>query len=126
MHKDKKGRVLASLTEVKNKTGDIFALVDEFGEVYITSYNKTRYRISKMDITSILEEKEAKPKQKKVAQKKEVAEVKATEETPEVVVEKVEEKNDSEEKMESIEISAYDRNNKMEQEFVDNSTKALL
>lgn len=124
MHKDKKGRVLASLTEVKNKTGDIFALVDEFGEVYITSYNKTRYRISKMDITSILEEKEVKVKQKKTVQSKKTEEV-VVKKNPEPVVEPEAEK-EVEEKMESIEISTYDRNNKMEQEFVDNSTKALL
>jgi uncharacterized protein YqfA (UPF0365 family) len=49
MHKAEDGKVIASLTEVKNKTGDIFALVDKFGEVSLTSYNKIRYKIVKVD-----------------------------------------------------------------------------
>lgn len=63
MHKTKDGKVIASLTEVKNKTGDIFALVDEYGEVTLTSYNKPRYRITKIEFGSILEVKE-KPERK--------------------------------------------------------------
>jgi hypothetical protein len=55
MHKNKDGKVIASLTEVKNKTGDIFALVDEFGEVVLTSYNKPRYKILKIGVSDILE-----------------------------------------------------------------------
>ncbi len=54
MKKDSKGRVIASLTEVKNKTGDIFALVDQCGSVYLTSYNKIRYKIEKVSIESLL------------------------------------------------------------------------
>lgn len=54
MKKRKDGKIVASLTEVKNKTGDIFALVDEFGEVLLTSYNKPKYRIIKVDITEVL------------------------------------------------------------------------
>jgi phosphoribosylformylglycinamidine (FGAM) synthase PurS component len=54
MKKRKDGKIVASLTEVKNKTGDIFSLVDEFGEVLLTSYNKTKYRILKVDITEVL------------------------------------------------------------------------
>lgn len=50
MYKNKDGKVIASLTEVKNKTGDIFAIVDEFGEISLTSYNKVRYKIIKVDI----------------------------------------------------------------------------
>lgn len=50
MHKDKNGKIFASLTEVKNKTGDIFALVDEHGEITLTSYNKPRYKISKLSV----------------------------------------------------------------------------
>lgn len=46
MHK-KNGKVYATLTEVKNLIGDVFAAVDEHGEVAITSYNKTKYIISK-------------------------------------------------------------------------------
>lgn len=45
MHKTKDGKVMASLTEVKNQTGNIFTAADKYGEVYITSYNKIRYRI---------------------------------------------------------------------------------
>jgi hypothetical protein len=44
--KDKKA--YASLTEVKNKLGDVFALADEHGEVYISSYNKPKYIISRI------------------------------------------------------------------------------
>ncbi len=51
MKKTKDGKVLASLTEVKNKTGDIFSLVDEFGEVILTSYNKQKYVITKIDVS---------------------------------------------------------------------------
>lgn len=47
MHKTKDGKVMASLTEVKNQTGNIFTAADRYGEVYITSYNKVRYRIIK-------------------------------------------------------------------------------
>lgn len=55
MHKTKEGKVTASLTEVKNKTGDIFALVDQYGEVTLTSYNKPRYKIMKIDLDEIIE-----------------------------------------------------------------------
>lgn len=71
MHKAKDGRVTASLTEVKNKTGDIFDLVDEYGEVILTSYNKARYKITKIDISEILQTKVAdKPQKKKLIAKK--------------------------------------------------------
>jgi len=55
MYKNKDGKVIASLTEVKNKTGDIFAIVDEFGEIALTSYNKVRYKIIKVDIENSVE-----------------------------------------------------------------------
>ncbi|CAG0942259.1 hypothetical protein BROC_01802 [Candidatus Brocadiaceae bacterium] len=55
MYKNKDGKVIASLTEVKNKTGDIFAIVDEFGEISLTSYNKVRYKIIKVDIENIVD-----------------------------------------------------------------------
>lgn len=51
MRKRKDGKIVASLTEVKNKTGDIFSLVDEFGEVLLTSYNKPKYKIVKVSIS---------------------------------------------------------------------------
>lgn len=47
MHK-KKGKIYATLTEVKNQIGDVFAAVDEHGAVTITSYNKEKYIISKV------------------------------------------------------------------------------
>ncbi|MDQ6986113.1 MAG: hypothetical protein Q9M91_02535 [Candidatus Dojkabacteria bacterium] len=59
MHKTEDGKVIASLTEVKNKTGDIFALVDEFGEVTLTSYNKPRYKISKIGVADMLESRDS-------------------------------------------------------------------
>lgn len=55
MYKNKDGKVIASLTEVKNKTGDIFAIVDEFGEISLTSYNKIRYKIVKVEIENIVD-----------------------------------------------------------------------
>jgi hypothetical protein len=54
MKRDSKGRIIASLTEVKNKTGDIFALVDQYSAVYLTSYNKVRYKIEKISIENLL------------------------------------------------------------------------
>jgi hypothetical protein len=72
MRKRKDGKIEASLTEVKNKTGDIFTLVDEFGEVILTSYNKAKYRILKIDINEILQlddEKKTKKDKKSVMDK---------------------------------------------------------
>ncbi len=67
MHKRKDGKVVASLTEVKNKTGDIFTLVDEFGEVILTSYNKPKYRIVKVNIAETLNlEESEQPKKREV------------------------------------------------------------
>lgn len=62
MKKRKDGKIVASLTEVKNKTGDIFQLVDEYGEVTLTSYNKERYRIVKIGIENFIDLKEEMPK----------------------------------------------------------------
>lgn len=73
MHKDKTGKIVATLTEVKNKTGDIFSLVDEFGEVMLTSYNKPKYRITKIDISEILDLREKERVQKKAAKVEKVA-----------------------------------------------------
>ena len=64
MYKNKDGKVIASLTEVKNKTGDIFAIVDEFGEIALTSYNKVRYKIIKVDIENSVEINEDGPEAK--------------------------------------------------------------
>lgn len=54
MYKSKEGKVFATLTEVKNKTGDIFAIVDEFGEITLTSYGKSRYRIVKVALEEVM------------------------------------------------------------------------
>lgn len=72
MHK-KNGKVYATLTDVKNLIGDVFAAVDEYGEVAITSYNKTKYLIVKApsaDINEIVEE--IAPKQKKSGAEKKI------------------------------------------------------
>lgn len=43
----KSNKASATLTDVKNKTGDVFGLADKHGSVLITSYNKPKYVISK-------------------------------------------------------------------------------
>lgn len=111
MHKDKSGKVFASLTEVKNKTGDIFALVDEFGEVYITSYNKTRYKISKMDISNFLSLERNSREREVVSEPEEVEEIKA------------EEKSLFPRK---VDLDIFNRDNKREKDFVRNATKPLV
>ncbi len=55
--KVKNNKATATLTDVKNRIGDVFSLVDDFGEVTITSYNKSAYIISKFS-----PEAEQKPK----------------------------------------------------------------
>lgn len=45
----------ATLTDVKNKTGDVFALAEKNGAVVITSYNKPKYVISKYSVFEELE-----------------------------------------------------------------------
>lgn len=49
----KDNKAYATLTDVKNKTGDVFALADEYGEVTITSYNKSKYAIARLAIANI-------------------------------------------------------------------------
>jgi len=136
MHKNKDGKVTASLTEVKNRTGDIFALVDEFGEVYLTSYNKVRYKISKTDISNFIEleegsskaekretarvEKKAAPVVKKAATlpktqvKEEVAEVMPEPKKEENVLSKI------------SKIIPWDRNNSKETDFANSSRNPLV
>lgn len=92
MYKSKNGKVIASLTEVKNKTGDIFALVDEFGEVILTSYNKPRYRIVKIGVADILEENSEAPK--KIREEK----VSVIEKMKSTITKSVEDLTDSDEK----------------------------
>lgn len=67
MHK-KNGRIYATLTEVKNLIGDVFAAVDEHGEVAITSYNKAKYIITKApapEMSDLIEEMPIKKVSKK-------------------------------------------------------------
>ncbi|MFS8130936.1 MAG: hypothetical protein ACMG57_03070 [Candidatus Dojkabacteria bacterium] len=135
MHKNKDGKVTASLTEVKNRTGDIFALVDEFGEVYLTSYNKVRYKITKTDIASFIElsegvskaerkesvkpEKKAAPRRPSPALKQEVVE------EPVAKVEPEEVKEDSVISKIS-KIIPWDRNSSKETDFANNSRSPLV
>jgi hypothetical protein len=138
MHKDKSGKVMASLTEVKNKTGDIFALVDEFGEVFITSYNKTRYVIKKMDITNILGEERtpsktstSKAKPAKVTPKR----MEVIEEPEQEVKEKVavsqpveakEENGVGLAKVSSIDVDKFNRYSNKEKSFISKATMPLV
>ncbi len=133
MRKTKDGQVIASLTEVKNKTGDIFALADEYGEVILTSYNKPRYKIVKMDLEDIFDpipNSDTKPNKevKTKTEPKIVEEVttKKKESVQETIEEpKVEKKsNDLAERV--ITISKWERDNKSERAFVQKATKHLI
>lgn len=126
MYKDKNGKVVASLTEVKNKTGDIFALVDEFGEIYLSSYNKIRYVIKKTGISDFIDLQERETKEvpdRPVKVKKESKEVEKTSK-----VEKAEVKEESKE--DNIEVNidfvAWNRENKHEVDHVKDITKPLV
>lgn len=55
------GKAYATLTEVKNKIGDVFTLADEYGEIVITSYNKPKYKIIRLSRTR--QETEPEPEQ---------------------------------------------------------------
>ncbi|MCA9386498.1 hypothetical protein KC669_00520 [Candidatus Dojkabacteria bacterium] len=136
MHKRKDGKIIASLTEVKNKTGDIFALVDEFGEVTLTSYNKPKYRITKVDIMETLkidEKDDEKPEEEKKSVIKKVAETfkpakEEKVEEPEVVSpEPMEQPESTEEtKTESdIDLKVWDRNSKDEKDFTKNLLRPI-
>jgi len=143
MHKSKDGKIYASLTEVKNKTGDIFAVVDEFGEISLTSYNKIRYKIVKVDINSVLsfdEEKEIKPK--KIRVESAIVEItkndKLNEENKlniEIENEQIAEIQEKEPEdaivtnnlfSSIIDITSWDRNNKVEREFTKKSMNPLI
>ncbi len=68
MYKTKNNKVIASLTELKNKTGDILALADEFGEVTLTSYNRPRYKVIRIEMEEVVDlDSEAPKKKVKVA-----------------------------------------------------------
>ena len=120
MHKTKEGKVIASLTEVKNKTGDIFALVDEFGEVVLTSYNKPRYRIVKIGVADMLEEKSTQVKNPKSESKTSIVKKvvkKATE--PKVVRKKEEKSLISNEILEQLKkLAPWNKNSKKEKNYI--------
>jgi hypothetical protein len=129
MYKDKSGKVVASLTEVKNKTGDIFALVDEFGEIYLSSYNKIRYVIKKTGISDFIELQERETKSvpdRPVKVKKEA--VKATREVSRE--EEPAKHTKAEVKEDEIEVNidfvAWDRENKHETSHISSITKPLV
>ena len=149
MYKNKDGKVIASLTEVKNKTGDIFAIVDEFGEIALTSYNKVRYKIIKVDIENSVEinadgpevrvattEKKRlttpKFEQREETPEKIVEEIKPTKEVmvEEPVIEKMPEaklepkENKLFEKV--IDINVWDRDGRTERQFSLNSIRPLI
>ncbi len=135
MHK-KDGKVYASLTEVKNKTGDIFAIVDQYGEIFLTSYNKIRYRISKEDIHDVVnieEKKSVKPSKVKKALKEKTEPVeKATsvfdEPVKKAAVVEVPAQVETKEGLSSkaISIVPWDRNNMFEKNFTEQSMKPLI
>ncbi|MCA9381494.1 hypothetical protein KC678_04470 [Candidatus Dojkabacteria bacterium] len=147
MHKRKDGKIIASLTEVKNKTGDIFALVDEFGEVTLTSYNKPKYRIIKVDIMETLkideekEQSESESKEEKKSVMKKVADaIKPTkaEEPAKVEPEVTEVKEEAPEPVEKsepvaetssteseVDLQVWDRNSKGEKTFTKDALKPL-
>lgn len=128
MYKTKDGKVCASLTEVKNRTGDIFDMVDEFGEVILTSYNKERYKITKIDLASTLEIKSESKNEK--GNKVEVA-VAPKQETTTLVESSKEEmrsedtRQTDDESIISDDFKLWDRENKLEKEFAENAKKAL-
>ncbi len=127
MKKNKEGKVIASLTEVKNKTGDIFALADEFGEVLLTSYNKPRYKIVKIDISEVLDlgEDDSPVEPVKVKAKPEKP-IKAENRVEEALEPKENIESESAMNDEKIDFTPWDRNNSNETSFVKNATKALI
>lgn len=127
MHKGKDGKVTASLTEVKNKTGDIFALVDEFGEITLTSYNKPRYKIIKIGLESTLSLKDKPEKIFKKVKKREVSPIENKNKVSETEVALNIVKEDTIEKEhDQSEIEAWDRNNPKERNFVEKAQKPLI
>jgi hypothetical protein len=134
MHKRKDGKVVASLTEVKNKTGDIFSLVDEFGEVVLTSYNKPRYRITKITVSDILDIQE-KPEAPEVKEEKPRSVIHRVRETVTNLTKPVKKEEVPEEEWTGLlpkEVMAkltsfkpWDSNSKEEQKFLKNALNPL-
>lgn len=148
MYKNKDGKVIASLTEVKNKTGDIFAIVDEFGEISLTSYNKVRYKILKVDIENSVEINNDGPEAKvattekkrgytpKLETKEEIEEIPEEESIEEInepaeveaQVEEAEPEKEEETKLfeKTIEIDSWNRDGKLERQFSLNAVRPLI
>lgn len=151
MYKNKDGKVIASLTEVKNKTGDIFAIVDEFGEISLTSYNKIRYKIIKVDIENIVDIDDNGPEVKvatedkkrtstpKLETREEAIEMQKKEKEVEVTIEESKEEEAAAEPSKDeeqtnptalfnkiIEIQEWDREGKSERQFSLNAIRPLI
>ncbi len=132
MYKSKDGKVMASLTEVKNKTGDIFALVDEFGEVVLTSYNKPRYRIVKIGVSDMLKT-EIPEEPKPVASKSPASVISKVVEKVSVITKKSEPVAETEETTlltkdviaKFSKLKSWDRVSKQEKRFVEVAKKPL-
>ena len=132
MHKTKDGEVIVSLTEIKNKTGDIFALVDQLGKVVVTSYNKRRYVITKIGIDTVLElkEEEEKSNARKPVKVRAIVEEEVLPEIKEVE-EPVEKQQDNEQKEvklieHTLNIKDWERDNGNERSLVELSVKPLI
>lgn len=122
MEKTKDGQVIASSTELKNKTGDILALVDEFGEVVLTAYNKPRYKIVKIDVSNFIDLNEARPA--KPPRKKSSAKVFSQEIKKEQIVVPVAKTTTL--LKETIEFTPWDRDGAKERAFTASSTKVMI
>lgn len=145
MYKTKTNKVIASLTELKNKTGDILALADEFGEVTLTSYNRPRYKVIRIEMEEVVDlDSEAPKKKVKVSAKPKIkeeleAEVPVEEikksEVEVAVPAKVEvvaqPETKPEEPADAIEdelskMQPWDRHNEKEKEFINKSLLPLI
>ncbi len=133
MKKTKNGEVIASLTEVKNKTGDIFALADEFGEVILTSYNKPRYKIIKLNVSNLLDEevvKSVKPRVSVKEVKKEEV-VKAVVEEPKREIKVVKKEDTSVNELgdvidDEVRLDTWNRVSEKEMKYVESIVKPLI
>ncbi|BCX13700.1 MAG: hypothetical protein KatS3mg085_232 [Candidatus Dojkabacteria bacterium] len=119
MKKNKKGQIVASLTEVKNKTGDIFAIVDQYGEIILTSYNKPRYIIQKIDLEKNLELEEE-------SQKKSKSQNKPKKSQPEQKAETVKKrKSNNSSEFTLSQIVAWNSESEIEKEFIKEILKPI-
>jgi hypothetical protein len=127
MKKTKEGKVIATLTEVKNKTGDIFSLADTYGEVLLTSYNKPKYKIVRIDVSDRIDTHEGQETQAKKAplnRTQKQSTTKAPKSEVRVVTEsseKIEVKQNA-----TIDFTVWDRNSIRERAFTANSIRNLV